>query len=145
MEDEVIDRFEVAVIDEDIARIGAIALDIRNKIKKYVKRPEDLRRLGVCMFEAEANLAIHSTGGAIAITVYGSKITVNAMDSGPGIPDIDKALTPGYSTAPPWARELGFGSGMGLKNIKRLADVFSIVSSEKGTMLVFEIKTDENS
>ena len=144
MEDEIIDSFKFTVIDEDIARIGAIALEIRNRIKKLVKRPEDLRRLGVCLFETEANLSIHSVGGSIEITVSRSKIAVSARDEGPGIPDIQKALTPGYSTAPPWARELGFGSGMGLKNIKRLADTFSIVSSEKGTSLTFEIKTDEN-
>jgi len=126
---------------EDIANIGSTTLKIKNKLKDIVSRPDALRRLGVCLFESEANLAIHSTGGVLEIVVFSSKISVTASDNGPGILDIEKALTPGFSTAPPWARELGFGSGMGLKNIKRLSNAFSLMSTSAGTVLKFEIAT----
>ena len=144
MENEIIASVTAEVCNEDIASIGAISVDIKNKLKNVVPRAEDLRRFGICLFEAEANLSIHSIGGTLEIVVTKSAIKVVSRDKGPGIADMNKALTPGFSTAPPWARELGFGSGMGLKNIKRLADNFSIYSSDAGTVLSFEIKINEN-
>ena len=75
------------------------------------------------------NLVVYSTnGGTITVTVDERSVTIDVEDTGPGIEDIDQALTPGFSTAPPWARELGFGAGMGLNNIKANADWFEIHS-----------------
>ncbi|MFA5852725.1 MAG: ATP-binding protein, partial [Spirochaetales bacterium] len=71
-------------------------------------------------------------------------IEISAQDEGPGIPDVDLAMQEGYSTANEWVRSLGFGAGMGLPNVKRVADKFSI-SSElgKGTFVVAVIRWDK--
>ncbi len=100
-----------------------------------------LRRLAIATYEAEMNLIIHTQrGGELIATVQPEKIEVVAVDSGPGIPDIEQAMTPGYSTAPHWIHELGFGAGMGLVNIKKCADEMKLESELGiGTRLSFAI------
>ena len=88
-----------------------------------------MRRVSVCTYEAEINLVIHSDGGQIDFEIAEDRITVRASDVGPGIPDIDKAMTEGWSTATNEVRNMGFGAGMGLPNMKRNADGFDIVSA----------------
>jgi serine/threonine-protein kinase RsbT len=84
------------------------------------------------------NIIIFTDGGEIIARVEEDKIRVNAMDNGPGIPDVEKAMQPGYSTAPDWVREMGFGAGMGLPNIKNCTDDMNINSRPgKGTKLEF--------
>ena len=86
------------------------------------------------------NLVIYNDGGTITASVQPGKIRIDVNDSGPGIADIDKALQPGFSTASDWVRELGFGAGMGLVNIKKCADTMELVSSEgSGTHLRINI------
>ena len=76
------------------------------------------------------NLIIHTDAGGDLITeIQPDLIRMTAIDHGPGIPDVEQALCPGFSTAPKWIRELGFGAGMGLTNIKKCADSFVIESS----------------
>ncbi len=79
-------------------------------------------------YEAEMNIVIHSFGGKIYVEIDTEKIKIIARDTGPGIPDTEKALEVGYSTATHQVRELGFGAGMGLPNIQRCSDEFSIES-----------------
>jgi anti-sigma regulatory factor (Ser/Thr protein kinase) len=82
------------------------------------------------------NLIIYTDGGHIRVRVEPHEILVRVEDSGPGIPDIEKALQPGYSTAPEWVRELGFGAGMGLDNIRKCASRMDLRSKTgKGTRL----------
>jgi CBS domain-containing protein/anti-sigma regulatory factor (Ser/Thr protein kinase) len=82
-----------------------------------------LRRIAIACYEAEMNLIIHTLhGGELMATVQPEKIELVSTDTGPGIPDVDQAMQPGYSTAPHWIHELGFGAGMGLHNIKKCAD-----------------------
>jgi serine/threonine-protein kinase RsbT len=82
------------------------------------------------------NLIIYTDGGHIRVRVEPNEILVRVDDSGPGIPDIQKALQPGYSTAPEWVRELGFGAGMGLENIRKCASRMDLKSTVgKGTQL----------
>ena len=90
-----------------------------------------MRRVSVCTYEAEINLVIHSDGGKIDFEISEDQIRVHVCDVGPGIPDIDKAMTEGYSTASSEVRNMGFGAGMGLPNMKRNSDDFAI-SSEVG-------------
>jgi anti-sigma regulatory factor (Ser/Thr protein kinase) len=86
------------------------------------------------------NIIIFTEGGEITACVEKDKITVNAIDSGPGIPDIEKAMRQGYSTAPDWVRDMGFGAGMGLPNIKNCSDEMKIDSKPgKGTNLEFVV------
>ena len=87
-----------------------------------------LRRVSVASYEVELNLVIHSMGGTLTLQVDPEKVTLISQDVGPGIPDIDKAMTEGYSTANEEARTLGFGAGMGLPNMRRNATDFDIQS-----------------
>jgi anti-sigma regulatory factor (Ser/Thr protein kinase) len=79
--------------------------------------------VAIATYELEINIVIHADeGGEIIAEIQPGKIIIRAVDTGPGIPDIEKALQPGWSTAPAWIREMGFGAGMGLVNVKRCAD-----------------------
>lgn len=106
--------------------------DVSARIKRHMKRlgiPSSvMRRVSVCTYEAEINLVIHSGGGQIDFEISEDRILVRARDVGPGIPDIDKAMTEGWSTASNEVRNMGFGAGMGLPNMKRNADEFAISS-----------------
>ena len=88
------------------------------------------------MYEAEINMVIHADGGQIDVEISPECVHVTLADQGPGIADIDQAMQEGYSTAPEDVRELGFGAGMGLPNIKKYADKMNINSViGKGTTI----------
>ena len=89
---------------------------------------ESCRRVAIITYEAEINLVIHAGGGMLKAEIYEDHVVLIAEDQGPGIADISKAMTEGYTTASDQAREMGFGAGMGLPNIKRNSDVFNIES-----------------
>ncbi|HOB19462.1 MAG TPA: ATP-binding protein [Candidatus Atribacteria bacterium] len=121
--------------------------DVSSKVKMLLKHlgidAAIVRRAAIACYEAELNLVIHSYGGSITLIVSPKEIIIKAEDTGPGIPDIELAMTAGYSTAPEAARELGFGAGMGLPNIKRCADMFDIQSQVgQGTLLTIIIHHD---
>lgn len=100
--------------------------------------PQIVRRIVIASCEAEMNIIIFTEGGEITACVKEDKITVNAIDHGPGIPDIEKAMQPGFSTAPDWVRDMGFGAGMGLPNIKNCSDEMRIDSKPgEGTHVEF--------
>ena len=86
------------------------------------------RRAAVIAYEAEINLVIHADGGTLKAVISEDRLEITAKDEGPGIPDIEQAMTEGYTTASNQAREMGFGAGMGLPNIKRNSDLFEIES-----------------
>ena len=115
-----------------------------SKLRKNLFRlgfiPEIIRRVAISAFEAEMNIVIYTLEGEIEARIQPNKITINAFDSGPGIPDIEKAMSPGFSTAPDWVRELGFGAGMGLPNIKNYSDEMMLESKvNEGTQLSFVV------
>ena len=104
-----------------------------SKLKKALDRlgalPEVIRRVAISAYEAEMNLIIHADeGGELIAEMQPEVIHITVTDRGPGIPDVDQAMSPGYSTAPNWIRELGFGAGMGLANIKKCADSMKLES-----------------
>jgi CBS domain-containing protein/anti-sigma regulatory factor (Ser/Thr protein kinase) len=102
--------------------------------------PAVARRVIVASCEAEMNIIIFTEGGEISACVEEDRIRVNAVDNGPGIEDIEKAMQPGFSTAPDWIREMGFGAGMGLPNIENCADEMKIDSKPgQGTNLEFSV------
>lgn len=120
--------------------------DVSARIKRHLKRlgiPSSImRRVSVCTYEAEINLVIHSDGGQIDFEISEDRILVRARDVGPGIPDIDKAMTEGWSTASNEVRNMGFGAGMGLPNMKRNADDFhisSVVGEGTDISMIFNI------
>jgi len=111
-----------------------------SKIKQVVRQlgvdAQTVRRISVCAYEAELNAIIHAWGGRMKVFVYPDRTEMEVTDEGPGIPDIEAAMKEGFSTAPDKIRELGFGAGMGLPNMSRSADAFTIESSkEKGTRI----------
>lgn len=120
--------------------------DVSARIKRHMKRlgiPSSImRRVSVCTYEAEINLVIHSDSGQIDFEISEDRILVRARDVGPGIPDIDKAMTEGWSTASNEVRNMGFGAGMGLPNMKRNADDFhisSVVGEGTDISMIFNI------
>lgn len=112
-----------------------------SKIKRALLRlgasPQLARRCGIAVYEAEMNLIIHTNhGGTIRVEIEPHKITMEAYDDGPGIEDVEQAMKPGFSTASHEVREMGFGAGMGLQNIKRCVDDMRLISSkDRGTNL----------
>ena len=104
------------------------------EIKKYLKtrgiHSKIIRRIAVAGYELEMNLVVHSEGGKLFFNMDKTKVEIRAVDTGPGIPDVEKAQELGFSTANEWIRSLGFGAGMGLPNVKRVSDEFSIESGE---------------
>ncbi|SCY16475.1 ATP-binding protein [Alkaliphilus peptidifermentans] len=114
---------------QDFSKAGEASSNIKKALRQLGINSGTIRRVAVATYEAEMNIIIHSEGGIIGVTVDVDKIRIDAKDTGPGIEDIDMAMKEGYSTATPEIRELGFGAGMGLPNMKRYADEFKIESS----------------
>ena len=108
---------------------GEASTTIKRTLKQLGVSADVLRRVSVACYEVELNLVIHSDGGVLKLLVDPENVTLISQDVGPGIPDIDKAMTEGYSTANEEARTLGFGAGMGLPNMKRNASEFDIQST----------------
>ncbi len=114
---------------QDFVRGGEASSKIKRALERLGAHPQFIRRVAVATYEAETNVMIHSHGGEIIAEVRPERMRVTAVDNGPGIADIEQALQPGFSTAPDWIRELGFGAGMGLTNIKACADEMKLEST----------------
>lgn len=112
----------------DFTRAGDAATRLRRGLVLLGLDQEVVRRATVAAYEAEMNIVIHSVGGKLTGELRPERILIRATDDGPGIPDVERALEPGFTTAPDWIRELGFGAGMGLNNIRNCADEFRIES-----------------
>lgn len=87
-----------------------------------------VRRVAICGYEAEMNLVMHGGDGQLSVDVSAEKVIVEVADKGPGIPDVELAMQEGYSTARDEYREMGFGAGMGLPNMKKNSDEMSVIS-----------------
>ena len=125
----------------DFTRGGNASSHIKRALLRLGADPQIARRCGIAVYEAEINLIIHTTrGGILKLEVEPHRITMSTTDDGPGIPDIAQVLQPGYTTATEQVREMGFGAGMGLVNIKRCVDTMDIESTVgKGTKLIMRI------
>ena len=129
------ETYPVAAGDMTVA--GDVSASIKRQMKRLGIPNQIMRRVAVCTYEAEINLVIHSDGGEIDFSISEEEIRVHVHDVGPGIPDLEKAMTEGFSTASSEVRNMGFGAGMGLPNMKRNADGFAITSEVgKGTDIV---------
>jgi CBS domain-containing protein/anti-sigma regulatory factor (Ser/Thr protein kinase) len=128
-------RYDVPV--RDFKRAGRASSHLKQTLVRLGIDPRIVRRVAIVSYEAEMNIVIHSeTGGNIVAEINPELIAVLAYDFGPGIEDIKAALEPGWSTAPDWIREMGFGAGMGLVNIKATADEMHLDSwPRRGTKL----------
>ena len=113
----------------DLKHGGEASSRFKRSLAKLGVPAPVLRRVAIATYEAEMNLVLHTTdGGQIQADIRPGRICIDVYDQGPGIPDVERALQPGFSTAPEWIRELGFGAGMGLSNIKSCADEMSLQS-----------------
>jgi len=125
----------------DFAAAGAASAAVKKTLKQLGFPPDFIRRTSIAMYEGEINMVIHGEGGVADIEILEDSIIITLKDQGPGIPDINMAMREGFSTASDSVRELGFGAGMGLPNIKKQSDDFSITSElGVGTTLVITIK-----
>jgi predicted transcriptional regulator/anti-sigma regulatory factor (Ser/Thr protein kinase) len=128
-------RLEYATRKFDFETAGRISTETKKMLKERGLPPRLIRRVAVASYELEMNQVVHSLGGSVVVryAVGDEMIEITAHDVGPGIPDVDAALTEGFSTATEWVRSLGFGAGMGLPNVRRVSDEFDIESDTRGT------------
>ncbi len=143
-EDMIADRltvnFQYQVRGKTIEQGGEVASDLKRSFKRLGLHPEVVRRAAIATYEAEMNVIIYAREGTVDVSVDPETIHIVVRDQGQGIPDIQQALQPGFSTAPDWVRELGFGAGMGLPNIKSCARSLDITSEPgQGTTLRISI------
>ena len=121
----------------DLIEAGEASSKMKLTLKKLGLPQDVIRRASICMYEGEINMVIHADGGQAEVEV----IVIRMTDTGPGIPDVEQAMQEGYSTAGQTARELGFGAGMGLPNMKRYSDEMTIDTEVgKGTTVTVKIK-----
>lgn len=124
LNNEIILKFKVSA--DDFTRAGEASSNVKSKLKQMGVNPEVVRKVAIAMYEGEINMVIHADGGDITVTISPEKIDMELADSGPGIPDIELAMQAGFSTAPENVRNLGFGAGMGLPNMKKYTDSMQI-------------------
>lgn len=121
-------KLEYDIEQDDFSRAGEASSKIKKLLKQLGIDSGIIRKIAIASYEAEINVVIHSNGGKITVFVKSDCIEVFIEDEGPGIENIELAMTEGYSTATSAIRELGFGAGMGLPNMKRCSDAFFIES-----------------
>ena len=140
---EAVFRQEFPVKGGDFAKAGTVACRIKELLKEIGLDAATVRRAAIAAYEAEMNVIMYAWEGRVDLAVRPGEVKMVFDDRGPGIPDIELAMTEGYSTATPEMRELGFGAGMGLPNIKKNSDVFRCRSRVgKGTRLEIIIRTN---
>lgn len=124
---------------DDFTRAGAASGDVKRTLKQLGVAPSVIRNVAVAMYEGEINMVIHAGGGVIDVEVSENEISMVLADHGPGIENVELAMKEGYSTAPDNIRCLGFGAGMGLPNIKKYTDEFSL-ETEVGVGTTLNLK-----
>jgi serine/threonine-protein kinase RsbT len=121
-------QFEYSINGGDFTNAGNASSQVKRVLKQLNVDPKLIKRVVVCLYEAEVNVVAHAFRGTIYVDVNTERIHMALHDQGPGIPDIPLAMQKGYSTASPEVREMGFGAGMGLPNIQNNADELKINS-----------------
>jgi anti-sigma regulatory factor (Ser/Thr protein kinase) len=133
-----VERFRI--LHNDYEHGGDAAAAIKSILKELGIPQDEIRRLSIANFEAEMNVIMYAEEGEMELQVLADAVRIVLTDRGQGIPDIELAMTPGYSTATPAMRERGFGAGLGLPNIKKNVDRFEIESAVGvGTTLRYAI------
>ncbi|MFT5749397.1 MAG: serine/threonine-protein kinase RsbT [Ancylomarina sp.] len=120
--------FKFDIEGGNFSKAGAASSDVKKVLKKLNVDPKLIKRIVVSIYEAEVNVVAHAYEGEMNVSIFQEKIIVRIVDKGPGIPDIDLAMQKGYSTASSEVREMGFGAGMGLPNIKKNTNELNIKS-----------------
>lgn len=143
MKSESLLKQEFKITGGDFVNAGESSCKIRNTLREIGIDSDIIRRMAIVAYEAEMNVVMYANLGIMEIDVYSDKILLTVDDQGPGIQNVEMAMQPGFSTATEEMREMGFGAGMGLPNIKKNADTFKITSEVgKGTKLEIRILLD---
>ncbi len=137
---EIIFREDFPIEGGNFIKAGEASCKIRQILKQIGIDSGIIRRIGISAYEAEMNVVMYARRGWLRLSVTPQTVTLIVEDEGQGIPDIEQAMQPGFSTATPEMREMGFGAGMGLPNIKKNSDDFKITSTVgQGTRLEIKI------
>jgi anti-sigma regulatory factor (Ser/Thr protein kinase) len=136
-------NFEYKVAGGDFTHAGYASSQVKKMLKQLGIDSTVIKRVVVCLYEAEVNIVAHAWDGVINIVLDTDTVFMRLSDNGPGIADIEMAMQKGYSTASPEVREMGFGAGMGLPNISANADRF-VITSEPGRGTTLEITINLN-
>ena len=137
-------QFEYNIEAGNFTKAGDASSSFKKILKQLNVDSQVIKRIVVSLYEAEVNIVAHANGGKAICDVDTSRVYIQLIDTGPGIPDIEKAMQAGYSTASANVREMGFGAGMGLQNIKNNADELEIKSEVGvGTQLTIIVNLSE--
>ena len=125
---------------DDFTRAGEASGNVKRTLKQLGFPPDVIRRVSIALYEGEINMVIHANGGEITVEITPDEIRMTLQDHGPGIPDIELAMQEGYSTAKDEVRNLGFGAGMGLPNMKKYTDDMKIETEiGVGTTVIMKV------
>lgn len=119
---------EYTIIEGDFVNAGKASSAVKKTLKQLNVNPQVVKRVVVALYEAEVNAIAHAYGGKVLVDIDADKIHMVVADKGPGIPDIAWAMEEGHSTARPEVRDMGFGAGMGLPNMKKNVDKMNVTS-----------------
>ncbi|WP_010665313.1 ATP-binding protein [Marinilabilia salmonicolor] len=133
-------KFKYEIEGGNFSKAGNASSAVKKILKQLNVPPATIKKLVVALYEGEVNVVAHAWNGCIYVDIDPDRIFVTIEDEGPGIPDIGQAMQEGYSTASQAVREMGFGAGMGLSNMKKNADLLNI-KSEVGKGTTVEITT----
>lgn len=122
-------RLNYKVSGEDFTQAGEASADLKAKLRTIGFPADTIRKVTIALYEGEINLVIHAGGGEIDVEISDDKVHLVLTDKGPGIENIELAMSEGWSSAPDEIRSLGFGAGMGLPNMKKYSDTFDIQSA----------------
>lgn len=140
MEQEVLYNKSFEIIGKDFANAGTVSVKIKKILKEIGVRPEVVYKVSICCYEAEMNVIMYAKKAILDFKITTNEVIIVLEDEGPGIANIELAMQEGYSTATPEIREMGFGAGLGLPNIKNNSDEFKIETEiSKGTKLFIKI------
>lgn len=122
-------KFHFDVAGDNFTSAGHASVEVKKNLRQLGISPDIIRRVSIAMYEGEINMVIHADGGTVTVEVGLDEIDITLADVGPGIPDVERAMAEGYTTAGDVARDLGFGAGMGLPNMKRYSDEMTVDST----------------
>jgi anti-sigma regulatory factor (Ser/Thr protein kinase) len=136
-------QFTYTVSGDNFTSAGEASVAVKKNLRLLGLTPDIIRRVSIAMYEGEINMVIHAGGGIATVTVFEDYIEILLEDQGPGIANIDLAMKEGYSTAKDHIRNLGFGAGMGLPNMRRYTDTMEITSEVGvGTTVRMTVRLD---
>ncbi len=134
-------KFRFDVDGSDFSSAGAASVMVKKKLRQLGYPPDVIRKVSIAMYEGEINMVIHANGGTADVIVDDEEIEIILADRGPGIPDVELAMQEGFSTARDHIRNLGFGAGMGLPNMKKYTDDMKIDTVVgEGTTITMKVR-----